>query len=84
LFSIIGFPHRDNAAATVAVGPNDNDHAAIEGADGDVALFTVVRAIIRHRVGRTIENLGSVGEVEPMGFEGRFTLGRVEGDLHSI
>lgn len=68
-------------AGTVALRPHQNDHAAVEGADGHEALLGAGNPVVQHRVGRAREHPPGIGQVETTDPEGRLPLGRIEADI---
>lgn len=82
LFSVIGFPHADDAAGAVAQGPGENHHPAPQKPDGDVARLAIIEPGILHRQMIVFEHLGGVGHVQAPLFQGVLPLGGVELDLH--
>lgn len=82
LFSVIGFPHADDAAGAVALGPGENHHPAPQKPDRDVARLAIIEPGILHRQMIALEHLGGVGHVQTPVFQGFLPLGGVELDLH--
>jgi hypothetical protein len=82
LFSVIAFPHRDDAPRIPAWGPNHRNHSPAEVSDRLHPDFTVITPPINDIERAASKDVPRIGEVDRSLDKGFGSLGAIERDLH--
>jgi hypothetical protein len=82
LFSVIGFPHRNDVASLATLRPHHDHHAAGQTTHRDHTDLSIVEPIIGLVIGVARKHLGRICEIQLAFRERGIPLNRIEGDLH--
>jgi hypothetical protein len=77
-------PHRNNAAAFAAWGPDQNDASTVQVAGRDVAVLAIIEAGILYRYGVAGEYRSSVSEIQAPISECGISFRWIEADVHRL
>jgi hypothetical protein len=77
LFTGIGFSHADDVADIASLGIANDDHSAVEVAEADEALFTIIPSFVLELGNRALENFIGTLEIKLPLSDGLQPLSRI-------